>query len=66
MDRDWSQVKEWARTLTTEDVRVLETRVLFRLAREEGRLADQSFWSKVIQSADPTQDALMPMNGESP
>ena len=66
MDRDWSQVEEWARTLTTQDVRVLETRVLFRLAREEGGFADRSFWPKVMQLADPRNDALMPMNGGSP
>jgi hypothetical protein len=66
MDRDWSQVDEWAKALTTEDVRVLETRVLFRLAREEGGFADRSFWPKVMQSAEPKNDALMPMRGESP
>ncbi|WP_174512575.1 hypothetical protein [Methylocella tundrae] len=58
MDRDWSQVEEWARTLTTVDVRVLETWVLFRLAREEGSFADRSFWPKVMQSANPKNDAL--------
>ena len=65
MDRDWSQVEKWARMLTTEDVRVLETRVLFHLAREEGCLAGQSFWPKVIQSADRKNDALMPINDGS-
>jgi hypothetical protein len=65
MDRDRSQVEEWARTLTSQDVRVLETRVLFRLAREEDGFADRSFWPKVMQLADPRNDALMPMNGGS-
>jgi hypothetical protein len=65
MDRDWSQVEEWARILTSKDVRVLETRVLFRFARAEDDFADRSFWPKVMQSADPMSDTLMRVNGGS-
>jgi|GEM_PF-3859171 len=51
-ERDWSQVKEWARSVTGDDVIVLSTLALYRVARNEHAEQGQPLWTEVVRALD--------------
>jgi hypothetical protein len=51
-ERDWSQVKEWARAVAGDDVGVLSTMALYRLARSGSAARGQQLWAELVRAVD--------------
>ena len=49
-ERDWSQVKEWAKWLNGNDAGVLSTLALYRLARDDDAVQPRRFWTEVVST----------------
>jgi hypothetical protein len=55
-ERDWSQVKEWAKSVADGDIGVLSTRALYRLARDDNAIQGRRFWTEIMRTTDRIGD----------
>jgi hypothetical protein len=59
-ERNWLQVEAWAKSLSGDDLAVLETREVYRLARAVVGVQTQAFWADLMYALERRNDALTP------
>ncbi|WP_439406141.1 hypothetical protein ACNJX9_32740 [Bradyrhizobium sp. DASA03076] len=51
-ERDWSQVKEWAESVADNDIGIISTRALYRLARDDDAVQGRRFWTEIMRTME--------------